>query len=241
MKLSKYRFSVPRRDIPVVVHAPSHKSWKGTDEILRTLERLRGEGVPFELRLLHGVPNQKVIAELADADVAIDQLNLFIYGKFTAEALASGCAVATGNREDLEPMPLNRPVWAINPATLYDQLRRLLTDKELRIRLAYEGRKYVERYHDHVQVAQYFIENLEQHPANQYHFYPTFFSRHYRLPEGERIPRYLQRMTAKIVQRWGLPEDADPYDMVARGLIAPADLNSLLAIPRWKDPVRLTT
>ena len=236
LEMSRYECRIPAREAPVVVHAPSLKAAKGTDVILNALERLCSEGVAFDLRLLHGVPNQEVIAELTNADVAIDQLYLLYYGKFGAEAMACGCALATSNREDCEPIPPNRPIWHIDPANIYDQLKHLLTDKELRIRLARESRRYVERYHDHVKLASYFIENLEADPEKRYHFYPTFFARHYRLPEGEKIPPYLQRMTAKIVRRWGLPEDVDPRDMIARGLMAADSLASLNSVPRWEVP-----
>lgn len=231
--ISKYECFVPGRDVPVVVHAPSSKAWKGTEQILRALERLRSEGVPFELRLLHGVPHEEVLDELAGADVAVDQLHLFLHGKFAVEAMASGCAVATANREDLEPMPPNRPILHIDPANVYEQLWRLLTDKELRLRLAHEGRRYVERYNDHVRVARYFIENLSGDPAKQYHFYPTFFARHYRLPEGEVVPHYLRKMTAKVIERWGLPEDVDPQGMIERGLMADGVIGSN-GIARWE-------
>jgi hypothetical protein len=239
LELSKYEYQVPAREKPIVVHAPSLKAGMGTDVILNVLERLRAEGIAFELRLLQDVPNEEVIKELTNADVAIDQLYLLFYGKFGAEAMACGCALATSNREDCEPIPPNRPIWNLDPVNIYEQLKRLLTDRELRVRLAREGRQYVERYHDHVKVAQYFIENVETYPAKQYHFYPTFFARHYRLPEGEKISPRLQKMTAQVVRRWGLPEDVDPQDMIARGLMAADNPDSLNAIPRWKAPASI--
>lgn len=235
--LSNYSFRVPGRDVPVVVHAPTDKGWKGTEVIVETLERLRSEGVPFELRLLHGVPQRQVLAELEDADVAVDQLYLFFYGLFGTEAMASGCALATSNREDYEPIPPNRPILHIDRDNIYGQLKRLLTDKELRTRLAHEGRAYVERHHDRVHVARQVLQYLEGIPEGGYDFYPTFFSREYRLPAGEVIPDYLKRLTAQVVQRWGLPEDVDPRDMIARGLMSADGLEPSSPIPRWKLPL----
>jgi len=232
--LSKTRFCIPGRDEPIIVHAPSVKPIKGTDIILSTLERLKSEGVAFELRLLHGVSNQQVLAELADADIAIDQLYMPLHGKFGVEAMASGCALATCNREEFEPTPPNRPIWHIDSANIYEQLKRLLTDRDLRVRLARQGREYVERYHDHVSVARRIIECLSADGPTQYDHYPTFFAREYRLPDGETIPDGLKRMTAKIVQRWGLPEDVDPQDMIARGLMSVDGLTLSRPIPRWR-------
>lgn len=232
--LSKYEGKIPKREIPVVVHAPSVKGVKGTDTIMPVLERLRSEGVPFETRLLHGVPNHRVLFEMADADVVIDQLHFPLHGLFGIEAMASGCALATCNREEHEPIPHNRPIWHIDPGNLYSRLKQLLTDRELRIRLASEGRQHVERYHDHVWVARRTAHSLNSRSLETYDHYPTFFARSYNLPEGVVIPDDLKRVTALIVQRWGLPEGIDPQDMVRRGLMSADGLNRSKPIPRWR-------
>jgi hypothetical protein len=242
LNLSRYKEVVPARDVPVVVHAPSNMAVKGTDMIMAALERLKSDGVPFEIRLLHGVTSNEVFHELADADVVVDQLHMPLHGKLGIEAMASGCALATGNREEFEPFPPSRPIWHIGPENLYDQLKRVLIDKELRIRLALEGRKYVERYHDHVGVARRIVEHLSIGVLKQYDHYPTFFATNYRVPDGVKIPDYLKRMTAKVVQRWGLPEGIDPQDMIARGLMSAEGLNFAKSIPRWKTlPSAATT
>ncbi len=234
LNLSEYEGEVKGREIPIVVHAPSNRSVKGTHLIVPALQRLRPEGVPFELRLLHDRPHQQVLAELADADVVIDQLHLPIHGKLGAEAMASGCALATCNREEYEPFPPKRPIWHLDPENLDGQLRRLLTDRELRVGLAREGRAYVERYHDHVQIAQRILDALSADESQRYDHYPTFFARAYQLPEAVVIPENLKRLTAQVVQRWGLPEGVDAQDMIARGLMSADGLNFSEPIPRWK-------
>lgn len=230
VNLSEYIGGFPARDVPVVVHAPSDKGIKGTNKILAALEKLKREGVQFELRMLHGVTHQTVLSELANADVAVDQLNLPLHGMFGLEAMASHCALATCNREDYEPFPANRPIWHIDAQNIYSQLRLLLTDKSLRTSLAFRGREYVERYHDHVKAGRRALDALG-HCDNDH--YPTFFARTYELPVGEVIPDYLKRMTAEIVQRWGIPADIDPNNMIRRGLMSANGLNSTERIPRW--------
>lgn len=234
LDLHRYPFNVPGRDVPVLVHAPSDKGIKGSELIVAAVERLRSENVPFEFRMLHGISNRQVLAELVNADIAVDQLYLPIPGIFALEAMASGCAVASANREELDPLPPNRPIWYIDPQTIYDQLKRLLTDKPLRLRLAWEGRQYVELHHNHVHVAQQIIDLLNADGPEAYDHYPTFFARDYHLPHGEIIPDDLKRMTAQIVRRWGLPEDVDPRDMIARGLMSADGLVPANPIPRWR-------
>ena len=233
--LSKYMGQVPGREVPTIVHAPSVKSVKGTEFILPVLERLRSEGVPFELRLLEGMSNLEVLTALGDADVVIDQLHTPLHGKLGVEAMASRCALACGNREDYEPVPPDRPIWNIDPVNLYDQLRRLLLDRELRVRLAHEGRAYVERYHDHEKVARSIVERVNGDQAQEYDHYPRFFADRFELPKGITLPKELQRMTAKIVQRWGLPDGVDPQDMIRRGLMSADGLKPSRPIPRWKS------
>jgi hypothetical protein len=235
MRLADYRYAIPARESPVVVHAPSATSTKGTAAILAALDQLRAEGVPFELRVFRGAPSQRVLAALAEADVAIDQLYFPLHGKFTLEAMASGCAVATCNRQDYEPYPANRPIWHIDAGNIREQLRRLLTDRPLRLSLARRGREYVERNHDHVTVARRILEYLGGRIDGHFH-YPAFFAREYRTAKDNPVPLYLRKMTGRIMGRWGLPEDVDPAVLVERGVIGPADAERLRGVLRW--PVR---
>jgi hypothetical protein len=236
INLSLYGWNVPNRDVPLVIHAPSFRQVKGTEEILSALARIKSEGIAFELRLLEGRSNQEVIRELMDADVVVDQLEASSYGMLALEGMATGCAVAGGNHYGFIPIPPNRPIVHIDSTNVYPQLKQLLTDRDLRLRLAFAGRSFAERYNDHVKVAQNLLQCLEQNEERQYDYYPTFFARDYRLPEGERIPDDLKKITAQIVQRWGLPEDVDPRDLVQRGLMSTDGLDRPNAIPRWKSP-----
>lgn len=230
--LSGFRCHVPGREVPVVVHAPSNKGIKGTEAVLPALDRLRAEGVRFDLRLLHGVPNAEVLRQLTDADVAIDQLRLPLYGRFSLEAMASGCALATCNREDYEPYPANRPICHVDSDNIHGQLKALLTDRALRIRLAEGGRRYVERYHEDASVARRIVDLALADDIARYDHYPTFFAKQYRRPAGDVIPGDLREMTARIVERWGLPPDVDPQGMVDRGLMSP--LASGPDVHRWR-------
>lgn len=209
--------NIPGRRVPVVVHAPSSKSIKGTGAILEALDRLRARGVAFELRLLDQAPHAEVMAALRDADVVVDQLHLPLHGKLGVEAMASGCALASCDVPELEPIPARRPVWPIDRRSVEAQLERLLTDRSLRLRLAERARSHVERHHDHVRVVQRLVEALEGKVPCDHR--PTFFAQHYRLPPGERISRAMKGATRRIIERWGLPEGVSPASLEARGLM----------------------
>jgi glycosyltransferase involved in cell wall biosynthesis len=218
--LRRYRARIPGRAIPVVLHAPSRRGVKGSPEIIAAVQRLARRGVRFEFRTIEHAPHDRLRRELEDADVVIDQVHLPLYGRLGVEAMASGCALATCDRVDLEPWPARRPVWHVEPADIDRRLERLLTDRALRLRLAEAGRRYVERHHGAEDVAAGALARLTGRRVGRRHM-PEFFARSYRLPSGTRLPRPLLSLTARIVEEWGLPSDLDPGELVRRGLMAP--------------------
>lgn len=233
MNLDLYPFNVPKRDIPLVVHAPSKRQVKGTEEILKTLEELKAEGVQFTFKLLEGIPNTEVIRTLVEADVVVDELNESHYGMLGLEAMATGCAVAGGNHADVVPLPPDPPILHLNPANLHAQLRRLLTEKSLRIRLAEAGRPFVEKYHDRCNVAQHILNCLDSVENQECDYWPSFFARYYQPPANEVLDSNLKNLTAEIVQRYGLPEGISARDLIERNLMSQIGVNEA-ALPRWK-------
>lgn len=79
----------PRRDVPVVAHAPTQRWLKGTDRIEPTLHRLAAEGL-IEYRPVTGISHAEMPAFYADADIVLDQFALGSYGVAACEAMASG-------------------------------------------------------------------------------------------------------------------------------------------------------
>jgi hypothetical protein len=228
---SRIRCSIPGRDIPRVVHAPSNSALKGTAEILEALEHLRREGVEFELRLLEGRPNSEVLQELHDADVLVDEVRELNYGMLALEAMASGCAVAAGNQPTVVPLPPERPVWPLTPDNLGPQLRRLLTDRDLRLRLAGAGRPFVETYH----APQVVARGMEQALAGAKPDYrPGFFAYRYQLPEGEALSPRLRKLSSEIVHRYGVAQGVDLQELAERGLIRTPGRGRQPSVPRWE-------
>lgn len=219
INLSRYACHIPSREVPLVLHAPSSKGIKGSEVVLAGLDRLKQEGVRFELRLLQDVPNDTVRAALLDADVVVDQLYLPLHGKLGIEAMASGCVLATANRQDYEPFPPARPIVHVDAENFVPRMRALLTDRTGRVTLAEQGRRYVEQFHDHVAVAARILERLDArgHAGADHH--PRFFVDDFRLDPGEVLPDGLKQMTTKVVRKWGLPPGVDPGTLVARGLM----------------------
>lgn len=172
--LSGIEAHVPAREVPLVVHAPSVRSIKGTDYVIAAVERLRSEGIAFEFRLIERMQNDELRELLARSDIVIDQLYSETIATFALEGMAAGNVVLARYLPDRLRIGKDCPVVNIDHRTLAERLRDVILDRELRCRLAIAGRFYVERYHSHVVVARQILEWLQ--PSRQEDpFRPTFF------------------------------------------------------------------
>jgi glycosyltransferase involved in cell wall biosynthesis len=132
---------------PVVIHAPQHRSIKGTDYLLASKERLNLQGIPIELRLMERVARADALRLYREADIIADQFCMGSYGMFALEGLALGKAVLTYlDQETLSDPVFDLPVINTNPQNLDAVLAVLLQVPELRLRIGRAGRRAVERY-----------------------------------------------------------------------------------------------
>ena len=134
-----------------VLHAPNHRRIKGTADLERAVDVLRGEGLGVDLVLLEGRPNREVRDALRDADIVAEQF-LVGYGLLAVEGMASGAAVISNIGwlpEEIRRHPaiVESPIVDASPETLADRLRELVLDPKRRERLGSRGREYVRRWH----------------------------------------------------------------------------------------------
>lgn len=142
------RFPNSGTNIPVVVHIPTEPWAKGTEFINSAIKRLRNEGYIFEFRLLKNISQIEVYKEISQTDIYIDELRCGAHGVTAVEAMASGKPTITFIRDDLiEKYPKDLPIVNANPDTIYDKLKILIKDAELRHEIGIKSRKYVEKYH----------------------------------------------------------------------------------------------
>ncbi len=184
-----------QREIPLIVHAPTKRSVKGTDIVLETFERLRKEGLKFEVRLIENTPYLEALKIYPEADIVIGELFIPSGGKLDREALAAGNVVLSSVRRDyIDALPPDCPVIDVNPANLYDELKKIIPDQLRRVELAKKGRAFVEKYHDIDVVCRDVLDKLENAAgAEDFDFFPTFFREKF-LPES--------REHAKIYNQW---------------------------------------
>lgn len=153
--LRRFEVNPPREDRPpVFLHVPTEPRVKGTEEIEAAFDNLRRQGLRFEFRKMRQLTQTEFYKELAICDVYVDELRCGSHGVTAVEAMASGKPTITYIRPDLlEKYPSDMPLLSANPETIEDALRGLIEDPARRVRLAHEGRRYVEKYHDSLVVA----------------------------------------------------------------------------------------
>lgn len=158
LDLSKFDPVFPDVDkkIPTIVHAPSKRSTKGTEEILQALKKVYSE---FELVLVEGKTQEEAIEIYKSADIIIDQVSVGTYGVFAIEAMALGKPVITYISDEMrKTLPDSLPIVSAEFDNLPEVIEELIKDSEKRHSIGVEGRKYAIRYHDNIKVSKYLGE-----------------------------------------------------------------------------------
>jgi glycosyltransferase involved in cell wall biosynthesis len=150
------------RERPVVLHAPSSRTRKGTEYVVAACERL---GV--ELEIVEGFDHRAAFERYRTADIVVDQLNAGWYGVFAIEAMALGKPVVTFLHEEAvrrteEAFGVEVPIVAATKDTLADVLRPLVESPEERARVGAASRAYVERVHDADRIADRLLDLYAQ-------------------------------------------------------------------------------
>lgn len=144
----------PNKTRLLVVHAPSESYVKGTDFVRAAVQTLEREGYNFEFKLIENMEYQAALDTYKQADIIIDQLCIGAHGVLSLEAMALGKPVICYIKPDLKAKyPPDLPIVNANPITLHNVLSDLFVSPQKRLQLGIEGRKYVEKYHDSVQLA----------------------------------------------------------------------------------------
>lgn len=134
---------------PVLLHAPSSPVVKGTELVREAIETLRGEGYDFEYVELTGVTHDQVRAQLARADIVLNQFFALTPGIFGAEGLAARCAVLMSADGDVEPdlPPGANSAWCVTRHDqVTDHLRELLEQPQRAAELGRRGYDWALRY-----------------------------------------------------------------------------------------------
>ena len=138
-----------------ILHAPNHRHLKGTDALLSAVGDLKRRGHAVDLVLVERKPNREVLAEIARADLIVDQLVIGWYAMLALEAMALGKPVVCHIRDDLaglyqkagllgaDELPfLNADVLSIGAL-----IERAVAGAYDLAEIGRKGRRFVERHH----------------------------------------------------------------------------------------------
>lgn len=158
---------VLERERPVVVHAPSRASLKGSMAVDARMARLHEEGV-IEYRRLENVPPAQMPQRIAEADIVLDQFAIGTYGVLACEAMASQRVlishVSQPTREFAGAAGAGElPILEATPDTVGDVIAAVLADRDAARERAAAGRRFVEALHDGRRSAQVLAEHLHLH------------------------------------------------------------------------------
>ncbi|MBL0198954.1 MAG: hypothetical protein IPP81_01945 [Chitinophagaceae bacterium] len=217
LSLSKDRnikFNIPGRNIPLIVHAPSRSGIKGTDIVNKTVAQLKEDGYDLEYKLIVGLPNEKLLELLTDADILCDELFLHGPGMLSAEAMAAGCAVAT---RCLGVHPFQPPVCSVTPENLYEKLKLLITDIDYRTGLAKTGKKFVEDFNSPIKIAEKIMDDINKNNKSDYN--SNFFIEKFQLPKNISLSDDTKMLTQIVIEKYDMQKEALKNDLKKRGLI----------------------
>lgn len=142
----------------------ARSEYKGTDIMLRALERLH-QNYPTRCEIVkaESVPYEEYQHMMNTSDAILDQLYSYTPAMNALLAMAKGLIVVGGGEPenyDIIGEKELRPIINVLPdeEDVYRQLEQLVLHPERIERLSNESRLYVQRHHDHVKVAERYID-----------------------------------------------------------------------------------
>lgn len=150
-----------------IIHAPSRRGVKGTQEVLKAINNLKNNNFQFDFELIENLEHEKMIEKIKEADIVIDQLIIGWYGVLSVEAMALGKVTLAYIREDLVNKIPNLAIVNVDINTLENTLAELLSNIDKCNQISKESRKFVENYHSEMAV----VKKLEEYysVSKKYH------------------------------------------------------------------------
>jgi len=137
-----------RRRCPVVVHAPTRESLKGSRAVDAACESLAAAG-RIEYRRLRAIAFTEMPAVLRAADVLVDQVvDVGSYGALSLQAMATGRLVVANVSDRVRGrLSAELPIVQATPDTLDEVLEDVIARRADHAALAAAGRRHAERFH----------------------------------------------------------------------------------------------
>ena len=147
-----------------IVHAPSRRAVKGSDEIIAAVNQLISEGNDLRLDLVENVSHKEALEAIKRADIVVDQLHCGWYGVVSVEAAAFGKPVVVRIDEEYVKMSqMSMPPFVnATKETLYDKLKFALSNRSNLPAMGKQGRDFVMMRHSPLTNAKRLLVNYQE-------------------------------------------------------------------------------
>ena len=142
----------------------SRSVYKGTDIMLHALERVVADFPDAcEMVKVESVPFDEYRKLMKGSDVILDQLYSYTPAMNALEAMAKGLIVVGGAEPENYEILGEKEIFPIvnvlpNEASVYEALKKIVQERQEIPRLSRESQLYIQRHHDHVKVAQRYLD-----------------------------------------------------------------------------------
>ncbi|MDP4092258.1 MAG: hypothetical protein Q8920_02765 [Bacillota bacterium] len=138
-----------------ILHAPNHRTIKGSSFFVEAIDELKTEGLDIELIIAEKVSNEEIRKLMTEVDIVADQLIVGWYAMFAIEAMSMGKPVLCYLRSDLEELYINAgivkkeeiPIINCKPDTVKDRIRELAINPHMLKQLGERSREYAIKHH----------------------------------------------------------------------------------------------
>jgi glycosyltransferase involved in cell wall biosynthesis len=146
-----------------IVHAPTRRIKKGTEQIERVINELSQEGVNIELNLIEGLTHSNAIEIMKRSHLVIDQLLIGWYGGVSVEGMALAKPVICNIDPEFykfipSQVKMQMPIVSSTSLELRDRILELLNHPAKCLSLGRKGREYVKAWHDPRKIAARTVE-----------------------------------------------------------------------------------
>lgn len=153
ININEYNYSenIIEGDFIKIMHAPTHRGFKGTGFIVDAINQLISEGYNIKLDLVEGVTHDELKQRYTNCNLFIDQIMGGWYGTAAIEAMAQGRPVIVSVREEYlkyTDFKGEFPFVHADPDTIYQAIKTMLDNKDELLRLSKVSREFVENNHN---------------------------------------------------------------------------------------------
>ncbi|MGB9697553.1 MAG: glycosyltransferase [Ignavibacteria bacterium] len=147
-----YQYGYTSNEKLRIIHSPTNRLFKGTDNILKVINELKKD-FDFEFLLIENLPRIELLKIKRTCDLAIDQVGGIKggsgYGKNSIENLSMGLPTITEfSPEYLKFLPEN-PFLHTTIKEMKDLLVYIFENRDVLKNYSLEGRRWVEKYHSY--------------------------------------------------------------------------------------------